>query len=187
MHEKRAFLHNAHAIGVGNEAFIGCSNLQELTIADSVKDLTLNVIGCTNLTKITAPVSTQFCSLPYYDYSGNSPVINDLVLTSGDSSKKTIDSYELPTFVKNIIIPECITTLTANAFNGSTTLKTVTISRSVKRIEAQAFDGCSSLTQVTFKNAYFWKTEYGISVNLSDSYENARKLKSGHFSALICS
>ena len=53
------------------------------------------------------------------------------------------------TTISNITIPESVTTIGNNAFEG-TKISKITIPSSVTSIGADAFDGCSNLTTVTF-------------------------------------
>ena len=78
---------------------------------------------------------------------------------------KTEDAYKIFSFVSkdggeykkmveagitDIVIPEGVTKIEANAFSGCTELKSVTIPKSVTRIGYNAFYNCTGLTEIKF-------------------------------------
>ena len=55
-------------------------------------------------------------------------------------------------YVPNIIIPNSVTSIANNAFQGCISLESVIISNSVTSIGVLAFAGCTSLTSITIPN-----------------------------------
>ena len=64
-------------------------------------------------------------------------------------------SYHMQQFsgAPNVIIPEGVTSIDANAFAGSTTLRSITIPESVTSISSEAFKNCTNLTSITLPDS----------------------------------
>jgi BspA type Leucine rich repeat region (6 copies) len=56
-------------------------------------------------------------------------------------------------FLTNVIIPDHVTVLAADAFRANENLKSVVIGNGVTTVGASAFDGCRSLASVSFGTA----------------------------------
>ena len=54
--------------------------------------------------------------------------------------------------VENVLIPNSVTDIEENAFDGSVNLKLVRLGKSVKTIKKNAFFMCSNLKHITLKN-----------------------------------
>lgn len=81
-----------------------------------------------------------------------------------EQNRSAADSFELPegitcirhdafngaTDLKRIVIPEGVTAIESNAFYSCTSLSEVVLPKSLIRIDSGAFAGCSSLTSITF-------------------------------------
>ena len=76
-------------------------------------------------------------------YGGNGA---DFVIRAGTLEKYNGASTE-------VVIPDSVTSIGANAFKGCTGLASVTIPNSVTSIEGRVFDGCASLTSITIPNS----------------------------------
>ena len=90
----------------------------------------------------------------------NADVAQDVVWV--DNVKGTLESIEegnyvyypkLSVFIKEINIPNGITIIGSNAFNGCTSLTRITIPDSVTYIYSGAFSNCSSLTSITIPDS----------------------------------
>ncbi len=161
-------------------AFLGCSGLTRVTIHDGVTSIGEEAFyDCTGLTSITIPEGvTSIGYKAFYGCSGLTRVdITDLAawckIDFGDNPlfyahHLYLDGEE----VKELIIPEEITQIKANAFSyctgltsvtiigGSigdyafsycTGLTSVTIGSGVTEIGGHAFSGCTVLTDIQFK------------------------------------
>ena len=165
---------------IGNDAFNGCKGLTSVTIGDSVTSIGNGAFnGCTGLTSITIPDSVtrigksafSGCTgLTEINWNAVSVNIGDYVfsdagktgvgitVTFGDSVQR-IPAYlfyvsysSSSTNIKNVTIPNSVTSIGDYAFNGCTGLTSITIPDSVTSIGERAFGGCTGLTSVSIGN-----------------------------------
>ena len=121
---------------INSTAFEGCTSLASVTIGEGVTSIIGNYPfqGCTSLTAITvAANNTTYAS-------------QDGILYNKAKTQFIIIPQALS---GNVTIPEGITTIYANAFNGCTGLTSVTIGEGVTSIYNDTFQGCASLTAIT--------------------------------------
>lgn len=73
-------------------------------------------------------------------------------------------------YVPNLIIPDNVTSIANNAFQGCISLESVIISNSVTSIGVLAFAGCTSLTSITIPNTVtsISETAFQGSLNITD-------------------
>ena len=167
---------------IGDYAFYGCSGLTSVTIGDSVTSIgDYAFYGCSGLTSVTIPNSvTSIGDYAFYGCSGlTSITIGDSVTSIGDfafkgcssiasimvsSDNNTYDSRnncnaiihtatnELIVGCHNTTIPNTVTAIGNDVFNGCSGLSSITIPNSVTSIGYMAFS-CSGLTTVTIPNS----------------------------------
>ena len=75
--------------------------------------------------------------------------------------------------LKEIIIPDCVTSIGDYAFEGCIGLTSVTIGNSVTSIGERVFSGCTGLTSVEFKNTVGWKMS-SASISSTDLDDKAK-------------
>ena len=158
---------------IGNDAFLGCSNLTNVNIPNSVLSIGYQAFrGCSSLTSIDIPNSIisieqetfQDCSnlsnidLPNsLTYIGSGSFFNCSSLISIDipDSVSSIKSYAFWGCSKltSVNIPNSVSSIEFNVFHGCSSLTKINIPNSVSSIDSNAFDGCSSLTSINIPNS----------------------------------
>ena len=140
--------------GISEAAFLGCSDLQSVTIPNSVTSIGSGITsGCSSLTSIVVEEGN-----PQYDSRDNCNAIIDK------------DENKLIAGCKNTVIPSSVTTIGEKAFQGIP-LTSIVIPGSVTELEDMAFAGCSALTDVYCLSENVPSTDPNAFANLS--YESA--------------
>ena len=121
---------------IGNEAFQDCSGLTSVTIGSSVTSIGAYAFdGCSGLTSVHISDLARWCGI---DFQGNLFTAHHLYLNGEE--------------IKDLVIPNSVTSIGNGVFSGCSHMTSVTIPSSVTSIGDYAFDGCSGLTSVTIPN-----------------------------------
>lgn len=145
---------------IAGSVFEKCSGLVSVTIPNSVTSIEYAAFsGCSSLTSITIPNSvTSIQAGAFYDCGGLTSITVEEGNQNYDSRNNcnaiiNTKTNVLITGCNNTVIPNNVTCIEENAFNGCTGLTSVTIPNSVTSIGRNAFEGCSSLTSIIIPNS----------------------------------
>ena len=126
---------------IGAEAFYNCSNLTSVTIPNSVTTIGRYAFSnCSGLKSVKIYDLEAWCKISFASESAN-PLCYAHHLFLNDVE------------IKDLVIPNSVTTIGGLAFYKCSGLKSVTIPNSVTIIGSYAFSGCSGLTSVTIPNS----------------------------------
>ncbi len=126
---------------IGDAAFRNCSGLTSITIPNSVTSIGRDAFdGCRGLTKAEFASIESLCNISFGKSSANPLYYAKHLYINGQE-------------VKDLVIPNSVTSIGRDAFDGCRGLTSVTIPNSVTSIGAWAFSDCSGLTSVTIGNS----------------------------------
>ena len=126
---------------IGNSAFYNCSGLTSVTIGNGVTSIGNSAFsGCSGLTSVHISDIAAWCNIDFEFYSSNPLYYAHHLYLNGEE-------------VKDLVIPNSVTSIGYSAFRGCSGLTSVTIPNSVTSIGEYAFYNCSSLTSVTIGNS----------------------------------
>ena len=140
---------------IGTRAFENCSGLTSVIIGNSVTSVrTRAFYGCSGLTSVHISDIAAWCNIDFEEDNSN-PLCN--------AHRLYLNGQE----VKDLLIPNGVTSIGNRAFDGCSGLTSVTIPNSVKSIGLGAFEDCSGLTSVHISDITAW-----YNINFSGSYSN---------------
>ena len=126
---------------IGKSAYSGCSGLTSVTISNSVTSIgDYTFFGCSGLTSVHISDLAAWCRIAF-KYNNSNPLFyaHHLYLNGEE--------------IKDLVIPNSVTSIEYCAFYGCSGLTSVTIPNSVTSIGVSAFYNCSGLTSVTIPNS----------------------------------
>ena len=148
---------------IGERAFYNCSGLTSVTIGNSVESIGREAFQhCLGLTSVTISDIAAWCNIEFVyasnplDYAHhlylNGEEVKDLVIPNSVTSIGDM-AFSGCFGLTSVTIPNSVTSIGTCAFEGCFGLTSVTIGNSVKSIGQSAFEGCSGLTSVTIPNS----------------------------------
>ena len=153
---------------IGDRAFYGCSALTSVTMGNSVTSIGEYAFReCSNIQKVIIPDVAAWCGISFANdrsnplyyahriYSDEETEITDLVIPNGVTLIKS-NTFEGCSSLTSISIGESVTTIGVSAFEGCSSLISVSIPTSVMSIGVSAFDGCTGLKAVHITDLSTW-------------------------------
>ena len=148
-------------ISISTFAFYECKGLTSIIIGSSVKEIGESVFfECNGLTSVHISDIESWCKISFGDtplkYAHhlflNGEEIKNLVIPDGVTSIGQYAFYDC-SGLTSVTIPNSVTSIGGSVFSGCSGLTSITIPNSVTTIGNGAFGYCSSLTSVTIPNS----------------------------------
>lgn len=154
-------------VSIGNKAFIGCeSAFNSVNIPASVTYIGEEAFyGCKNITSIHyAGTLEQWCNITLSKYPSvpwnaesidlyiSNSLVRDIVIPDSITSINNCAFYNCSSLT-SVVLPNTITNIGDLAFSGCTNLASVVIPDSVIEIGYSSFAGCSSLLSIDIPNS----------------------------------
>lgn len=144
---------------IGDNAFNDCSGIISVTMPNSLTSIGASAFsGCSGLTSLTIPSSVTSIGGSAFDGCSGLTAVNISDIASwykvkfGNSSANPLSCahhlYLNEEEIKELVVPEEVTSLNGYAFYGCSGLTSVTIPVAMTSIGSEAFMGCTQLNTV---------------------------------------
>jgi len=119
-------------------AFHNSTGISSVTIPSSIKSIG-NTAFPYNLPSLTITDIRSWCSIVFGVVGGNPFRYTDKVYLNGEE-------------ITDLTIPDGVTSINENAFEGLKSLTSISLPESLKKIGSNVFNGCTSLKSLTLPN-----------------------------------
>jgi len=141
---------------IGNSAFQYCEQLSNILLGESITTIESGAFyGCTSLSSIEIPASvSSIGTIVFVDCSSLSSISVDPSNNVCDSRNNSNAIIKTATNTllygcQSTIVPENITSIEEDAFNGHSRLTTISLPNGVESIGSAAFKNCAGLVSIT--------------------------------------
>jgi len=148
---------------IAEGGFADCSQLTQITLPESLKKIGgFAFQSCDNIKEITIPASVREIGQDAFTLSGIEKfVIKDLAAWCGVKKAGGFISSTTKVFlndkeIKDLVVPDGVTIIEPNTFNGFKSIETVYIPADVDSIGDNAFLGCTNISKVTTHDVASW-------------------------------
>jgi len=132
-------------LSIGAEAFYGCDAIPELPLPDNLTTIGVNAFYGMKIKSMVIPASVT--ELGNSTFNGCSAL--ETVIFLGNGIKEFPGSlFNNCAKLKNITIPDGVTTIGSNAFNGCAVLTEIRVPEGVTTIGGSAFWGCTEMVSI---------------------------------------
>ena len=140
---------------INAQTFFGCDKLTSITIPSSMTYIGESAFfGCYGLASVNISDIASWCKIKCDRYEGNPLEYAHHLFLNGVE-------------VKDLVVPNSVTSIGDYAFSGASFITSVTIPSSVTSIGNGAFGGCSSLTSLKISDIASW-----CIINFADNCSN---------------
>ncbi len=124
-------------VNIGEAYFSGCSALSAINIPSGVASIGKDAFNaCNNLKEVNVESVDSWCGIKFANAKSNPLCYSHKFNVNGEA-------------VKDVVIPDGMTSIGDYVFYGNSELTSVAIPNSVTNIGSSAFNGCEGLTSVT--------------------------------------
>ena len=141
---------------IGTASFKNCTALgtvegKPFVLPEGVTYL-YNAFENTRFTSITIPNTLEDSSNALNTAFEYNTALETVVFEEGMIVSTLNGTFQGCTALKNVTLPDSVTSLAANVFNGCTSLESITLPAGFTSISGNAFKGCTALTEVVLTN-----------------------------------
>ena len=143
-------------ISIGESVFQSCSNLTNITLPNTVKDIGVYAFKfCEGMTSITIPDSvTTIGDYAFQDCSN----LTSVILSSNLESIGR-DTFAFCSSLESVIIPDSVIGIGRYAFKNCSNLVEITLSKNLLETGGAIFSGCTNLKYNEFNNCKYLGTK----------------------------
>lgn len=134
---------------IGREAFNGCSNLWDVTVADSVQGIGIHAFDNTPWLEYQ-PDGLVYLGKVVYTYKGTCPSTIAFMYGTVGVAGQAFENVET---LENVIFPATIREIGFWAFKNCVNLKEINLNDGVAILDECAFSGCDSVTEIVIPDS----------------------------------